>query len=822
MSFKKLFFTIIIYLFTIVSTSAQTPNYGWAERAGGISWDDGRSTCVDSNGNVIVVGRFDSPTITFGATTLVNADNTGNNSDMFLVKYDSYGNVLWAKSFGAAYGDELALSVSTDLSDNIIMTGWYGAGGLIVGSINFIASGGSNPDIVIVKFDSSGNIIWAKNAGSTGDDRATSVATDPAGNVLLTGTFKSPTINFGSTTLTNSGPPYSTCDVFVAKYDPSGNVLWAKSAGGTKNDTPFAISSDPSGNLLVTGSFVSASITFGTTTFTKSDSTNGNIFVVKYNASGAVSWAKNAGGVKNDCGQSVCADASGNVLVTGFFRSVNINFGTDTLTNASANSPNIFLVKYDPFGNVLWAKFGGGVGGASGGIVGDFGQSVTADVNENVLLTGYFQSPVINFGSTSLNNAGFEDMFIVKYNPYGNIVWAQQIGGPYDEEGHSIVTDAGGNVLVTGMFDGTNIVFGSDTLVNASPLYEVDFFLTKLYNTSNLVWPGDANSNHVVDNNDLLEVGLNYGQTGPLRMIVGDLWQADSSNDWGVQELNGADIKHSDCNGDGTIDNNDTLAINLNFSLTHAFVPNNSDLRLVNPNLYFTSSSSVYPPGSWVSIDIIAGTSSLPVNNLYGIAFNLQYDASLVQSGTESLLYPNSWFASPGTDAIKIGKIDAPSSTAYAAETRINHTNADGYGKIATFRFQAKSSISSLTTMNFSFSDYQSNDSVGNSILFNPQSYSVLIDPLATSLTESENKNEISVFPNPNNGNFNVMFTSLEKSNYKLELINVLGQVVYNETLSDFVGTYSKPLSISNYGKGVYTITLTNDKNEVVKKIIVY
>lgn len=822
MSFKKLLFTVIIYLFTNVLTYAQTPNYGWAERAGGSSWDDGRSTCIDSNGNVIVVGRFDSPTITFGATTLFNADNTGNNSDMFLVKYDSYGNVLWAKSFGSAYGDELALSVATDLSDNIIMAGWYGAGGLIVGSIGFIASGGSNPDIVIVKFDSSGNIIWARNAGSTGDDRAASVTTDAAGNVLLTGTFKSPTINFGSTTLTNGGPSYSTCDVFVAKYDSSGNVLWAKRAGGTKDDTPFGISSDPSGNVLVTGSFISASISFGTTTFTKSDSTNGNIFVVKYNASGTVSWAKNAGGVKNDCGQSICADASGNVLVTGFFRSVYINFGTDTLTNASANSPNIFLVKYDPLGSVLWAKLGGGVGGASGGIVGDFGQSVTADVNENVLLTGYFQSPVIYFGSTSLNNSGFEDMFIVKYDPSGNIVWAQQIGGPYNQEGRSIATDGAGNILVTGMFDGANIVFGSDTLVNASPLLQPDFFLAKLYNTSDLVWPGDANSNHVVDNNDLLEVGLYYGQTGSFRMIAGNLWQADSSNDWGFQELNGADIKHADCNGDGIIDNNDTLAINLNFSLTHAFAPSVNEVRSTNPNLYFTTTTGAYLPGAWIDVDVMAGTSSLPVNNLYGLAFNINYDVSLVQPGTESLIYPVTWFANPGTDAIKIGKVDAPGSTAFAAETRINHINADGYGKIATFRFQTNSSISSLSTMNFSFSGYMANDSAGNSLLFNPQPYSVVIDSLAMAIAKEEYINEINIYPNPNNGNFNVMFTSEEKSSYKLEVRNVLGQVVYQETLPDFIGTYSKPISIGNYGKGVYTITLTNDKHDVVKKIIVY
>jgi hypothetical protein len=78
------------------------------------------------------------------------------------------------------------------------------------------------------------------------------------------------------------------------------------------------------------------------------------------------------------------------------------------------------------------------------------------------------------------------------------------------------------------------------------------------------------------------------------------------------------------------------------------------------------------------------------------------------------------------------------------------------------------------------------------------------------------------VFPNPNNGVFNISFNIAEKETYKLELKNVLGQIVYKEELTDFIGTYSKQINVTDYEKGIYLMSLTNTKNQTVQKIIVY
>jgi PKD repeat protein len=92
----------------------------------------------------------------------------------------------------------------------------------------------------------------------------------------------------------------------------------------------------------------------------------------------------------------------------------------------------------------------------------------------------------------------------------------------------------------------------------------------------------------------------------------------------------------------------------------------------------------------------------------------------------------------------------------------------------------------------------------------------------ATGILEMQNLNAFNVYPNPNDGNFNVTFTAASKASYTISISNALGQLIYKDVIADFTGTYTKQLSVSEYGKGVYTVSLTNEKNETVKKIIVY
>jgi hypothetical protein len=473
---KRFIITLFITILFANNIFAQVPNWAWAKSAIGTGNDLGGGIYTDASGNILMTGFFESPTITFGTITLTNSGTVGT-ENIFVVKYDPNGNVIWAKS-ADGIGDDYGKAISTDASGNILVTGGFNSPNITFGTTT-LTNGGGN-DIFMVKYDPSGNVLWAKSAGGTGNDWGEDISRDASGNIVVTGGFESPTITFDTTTLTNSST-VGTWDVFVVKYDTSGNVLWAKSAGGTEFDFGKAISTDASGNILVTGEFALPTITFGTTTLTNSGSVGTkNIFVVKYDPSGNVLWAKSTGGRGNDYGWGISTDASGNILVTGGFESPTITFGTTTLTNSGGF--DVFLVKYDPSGNALWAK-------SAGGTRSDYGKGISTDTSGNILLTGWFYSPTITFGATTLTNGGSidtSDIFVVKYDPSGNVLWAKSAYGTGNAYGWGISTDASGNILVTGEFESPTITFGTTTLTNSGTVGTWDVFVVKLSSTTGL------------------------------------------------------------------------------------------------------------------------------------------------------------------------------------------------------------------------------------------------------------------------------------------------------------------------------------------------
>ncbi|MDP4282542.1 MAG: T9SS type A sorting domain-containing protein, partial [Bacteroidota bacterium] len=244
--------------------------------------------------------------------------------DIFLVKYNAFGTVLWARNEGGT-NDDIGYSVVSDASGNIYMTGYFSYDTITVGPYTLPNAG--SIDMLVVKYDSGGNVLWAKKGGGTSDDRSSSVAVDASGNVFVTGNFSSPVISFDSLTLTNSG----VVDMFIVKYDENGNAIWANNAVGTYSDQGNSVASEASGNTIVTGLFNSPSITFGTYTLTNSG--NDDIFLVRYDSDGNAIWAEAIGGAQPDYGFSITMNSSGDAVVTGSFSSPEITFGSDTLLN---------------------------------------------------------------------------------------------------------------------------------------------------------------------------------------------------------------------------------------------------------------------------------------------------------------------------------------------------------------------------------------------------------------------------------------------------------------------------------------------------------
>jgi hypothetical protein len=458
---KKILTTTLLAIFCL-SLNAQIPDWQWVESAGGTGSDSGIAISTDINGNVYVTGYFNSPSITFGTTTLTNAGST----NFFIVKFNPSGDVLWAKSAGGTDSD-YSRSISVDANENVYMTGFFDSPSITFGTTTLTNVG--YRDIFVVKYSLNGDVLWAKSAGGTKDDKSSSISIDAIGNVVITGEFSSSSITFETTTLSNTN---TYRDIFIAKYDPNGSLLWAISTGGIKDDYSSGITTDANGNFYVCGSFESMSITFGTTILTNVGDMD--MYVVKYDPNGNALWAKPCGGSDWDYCRSISVDANANIFITGEFGSQSCTFGTFILSCTGIY--DIFVVKYNPNGDVLWAKSAGVTNFQSG-------NSISTDANGNVYITGYFDSPSITFGTTTLSNAGLYDIFVVKYNSNGNVVWAKSAGGTDLDTGTGISNNSDADVYVTGGFSSPTISFGSFILTTAG---QMDIFATKLNGTTGI------------------------------------------------------------------------------------------------------------------------------------------------------------------------------------------------------------------------------------------------------------------------------------------------------------------------------------------------
>jgi gliding motility-associated-like protein len=377
-------------------------------------------------------------------------------------------NWVWAKaSTTPPTNFDYGWAICTDVSGNVYTTGFFQGASITFGNFTLTNSAGV-ADVFIVKYDASGNILWARSAGGDQFDEGQAICADASGNIYVTGWYQSASITFGNITLTNANP--GNLDFFIVKYDPSGNAVWAKSAEG---GNACGISTDASGNIYATGYFNTPTITFGNITLTNSGGVNftsGDVFIVKYNSAGNALWAHSAGGNSMDIGVSVSTNALGNAIITGYFQSDSINFGNIMLTNVNAGTGDFFIAQYDAAGNVVWAKSMGGNGD-------DGGSSVSADSSGNIYTTGYFNSPSISFGNFTLTNAnaGTNDLFITKYDASGIVLWTKSAGNLNDDYGRSVSTDIFGNFYLSGSFAGPAINFGTTALTAPSDSLEPAF-----------------------------------------------------------------------------------------------------------------------------------------------------------------------------------------------------------------------------------------------------------------------------------------------------------------------------------------------------------
>lgn len=450
---KSVFLFLLLY--SIHSTQAQ--NWTWAETAGGILPDEANGCAMDSAGNMYVSGFFFSSSINF------NSGNSLSNSGIsegFIVKYNTSGNSVWASRMKGSSEDK-ATGCAVDKTGNVIVTGYFNSSSLQFGgnnahSINNSKSNGSF-DAFIVKYNASGTPQWFYAIGKDDDDGGRSVAADNAGNVYVTGWYRAASITVGSFTLHNTNPAGGSSDVFLIKYSPTGNVLWAKSFGGPDDDKGNSCAVDAAGNVIVTGYFKPDTLTIEGNKFPNKGSKD--FFVIKYQSDGTLLEAKTFGGSGGDEAFECSVDGAGNIYVCGGFSSSKIMFDSDSILNTGSSS-GVFLVKLNSLLQTVWTK-------SASSNASDEARSCSADKYGNVVITGVFSGSSITFGNTVLNNNGDEEIFLVKYTANGNQLWAKKIGKSKSDGANACSLHNSGKILVAGYYNSSSLTLGNITLDNS-------------------------------------------------------------------------------------------------------------------------------------------------------------------------------------------------------------------------------------------------------------------------------------------------------------------------------------------------------------------
>lgn len=358
---------ILLGLGISVVASAAPGDVLWSRTYGGSGQDFGICVQQTNDGGYIVGGG----TYSYGSA-----------SQFYLVKTDANGNSQWSQNYGGSDVDwGQSVQQTTD-------------GGYIIGGVT-TSYGAGFDDFYLIKTDANGNSSWARTYGGVSNEYAYSVRQTSDGGYIVTGY----TWSYGA----------GQADVYLVKTDVNGNALWTQTYGGSGFDAGFEVRQTSDGGYIVAG-------------WTTSYGAGGyDLYLVKTNSSGAVSWSRTYGGYDNDRAYSVEQTSDGGYIVAG---------GTSSY---GAGNSDFYLVKTNASGNALWTRTFGG------------SNAECAYSVQQTIAGGY-----IIAGHTNSYGAGNNDCYLVRTDGSGNKLWVRTYGGSYEEQASSIRQTTDGGYIFAG------------------------------------------------------------------------------------------------------------------------------------------------------------------------------------------------------------------------------------------------------------------------------------------------------------------------------------------------------------------------------------
>lgn len=698
----------------------------------------------------------------------------------------------WTKEGGSLVSDE-GLSCVNDYLGNVYVTGKFN--GTASFGTNMLVSQGYG-DMFLAKYNSSGNLLWVRQAGGAGDDSGNKIVVDSVGkNIYITGSFNQ-TATFDTAVVVSKGNQ----DVFIAKYDSSGRLKWIKHGGSvTAYSLGLSIALDVSQKNVYATGLIGISGMFDTIALSNPYS---DIYIVKYDASnGNIKWAKKAGGPSDDAGNDIATDGDGSIYITGYTKST-ATFDTIHI-NSTGGYHSIFLAKYDSSGKALWVRQAEGVGSSRDN---DGGGVAVDKLTGNVFVTGDITGTA-HFGTTLLTSNGSADIFLAQYNSSGTLQWVKKFGSTGFDMGQRIKIDNASNAFVSGSFNGT-VSFVDSTITAYGGQ---DGFFAKFNSAGKLQWIEEVGGSGKDAGND-----ISIDANGQNIYVAGTFTGAGSFgsfnlNGYGNTDLFAGKLANStvDCSDRGP-----NLILNSDFSL--------SNTGFSSDYTYTTTANGLHPEGTYA-----VGANALYYNvdalgNIYDHTVGNSSGKYLLANGAITAgkniwcqtisVTPNSFYVFSGW---MISWSSNTTSDFPVLQTSINgialpnndSCKAGGWQQFSKTWYSGSATIATICIQDL-YTAVGGNDCGLDDFSFN-------LCGATSSIAEADRLNEIIIYPNPSNGIFTINFGESIR-NGELIIYNSLGQSIIDRNLSSIA-----EILMNVIRPGIYFVNVRTANSQYTQKIII-
>jgi photosystem II stability/assembly factor-like uncharacterized protein len=330
------------------------------------------------------------------------------------------------------------------------------------------------------------------------------------------------------------------------------------------------------------------------------------------------------------------------------------------------------------------------------------------------------------------------------------------------------------------------------------------------------VWPGDCNYDLTADMSDALQIGLSYNTTGPVRPSATSLWYAQPMTDWS-QNFVQCNYKHADADGNGIINANDTLPIYQNYGNTHPYRLSPVVAPVTAPTLSLIANYDTCGLQTLVTVDVQLGTSTIPVDSLYGISFRITADAGLIDTTLTFINLNNTWLGTMGNNMFGFRKDFRTTGTIDAAESRDNLANRiGGFGTIAVFSIVTTDNLSGIAICHLKITDVTAVTIGQDYLTFNIVNDSVVIDPsVPAGINESGVQSpEFGVYPNPANDQFTIQTKSIAT---QIDICDLTGRIISTVIPNSTTTT----VQTAEFANGIYLIRVRSGNSVTTQKLTI-